>query len=124
MTTRNPDITLAALVGLASVGFGAFAAHGMTDETAIGWLKTASQYAGIHALAVLLTATLARGGLTVLRGTRAAFLIGVLLFSGSLTAMAFGAPRWFGAITPLGGLAFMLGWGLLAVAGWRRQTAG
>lgn len=124
MRSRNPDIALAALVGLASVAFGAFAAHGMTDEKAIGWLKTASQYAGLHALAVLAVAALARNGLKIITGTRAAFLVGVLLFSGSLIAMAFGAPHWLGAVTPLGGLALMIGWGLLAVAGLRSQSNG
>ena len=46
------------------------------------------------------------------------FLGGVLIFSGSLYAMALGAPRWFGAITPIGGLLFLAGWGVLAWAAW------
>ncbi|MBX3478765.1 MAG: DUF423 domain-containing protein [Caulobacter sp.] len=124
MTNRNTDIALAALIGLASVAFGAFAAHGMTDEKAIGWLKTASQYAGVHALAVIAVAALTRTGLQIITGTRLAFLAGVALFSGSLIAMAFGAPRWLGAVTPLGGLAFMIGWLLLAVSVLRPQSAG
>ncbi|MBI1408068.1 MAG: DUF423 domain-containing protein [Caulobacter sp.] len=123
MTDRNPDIAIAALVGLASVAFGAFAAHGMTDEKTIGWLKTASQYAGLHALAVLAVAALARSGLRVIAGTRSAFLVGVVLFSGSLIAMAFGGPRWLGAVTPVGGLAFMIGWLLLAASALRTQGA-
>lgn len=118
--TRNWDVAAAALVGLLSVAFGAFAAHGMEDAKAIEWLKTASQYAAGHALAVLAVAALARGGFAVVRGTSAAFLVGVLVFSGSLVAMAFGAPRWFGAITPVGGVAFMVGWAMLAWAGIRR----
>lgn len=116
----NWEVAAAALAGLLSVGFGAFAAHGMNDPKAIEWLRTASQYAAVHALAVLAVAALMRGGLGVVPGTSVAFLIGVLLFSGSLTAMAFGAPRWLGAVTPLGGLAFMIGWGLLAFAAFRR----
>ncbi len=115
--TRNWDVALAALVGLLSVAFGAFAAHGMSDPKAIEWLKTASQYAAVHALAVLGVAGLARGGFKIIRGTSEAFLVGVLLFSGSLVAMAFGAPRWLGAVTPVGGLAFMVGWVLVLVAG-------
>jgi uncharacterized membrane protein YgdD (TMEM256/DUF423 family) len=124
MIRSNIDIALAALAGLAAVAFGAFAAHGMSDAKAIEWLHTASQYAGVHALAVLAVAALARGGLPVIAGTRTAFLVGILLFSGSLIAMAFGGPRWLGAVTPLGGLALMAGWALLAVAGLRRQPAG
>ncbi|MDB5468546.1 MAG: hypothetical protein JWR84_106 [Caulobacter sp.] len=122
--TRNWDVALAALIGLLSVAFGAFAAHGMNDPKAIDWLRTASQYAGLHALAVSAVAALARGGFKVVRGTSAAFLIGVLLFSGSLVAMAFGAPRMLGAITPIRGLAFMVGWALVAVAAVRTKPAG
>lgn len=118
----NWDVALAALVGLLAVAFGAFAAHGMKDPKAIEWLRTASQYAAVHALAVLAVGGLAQGGLRVVRGTSAAFLVGALLFSGSLVALAFGAPLWFGAITPLGGLAFMIGWALLAFAAFRRAA--
>ncbi|RYF90467.1 MAG: DUF423 domain-containing protein [Caulobacteraceae bacterium] len=117
---RNWNVALAALVGLLSVGFGAFAAHGMSDPKAVEWLRTASQYAAVHALAVLAVAGLARGGFPVVRGTSAAFLIGALVFSGSLVAMAFGAPRGFGAITPIGGLAFMAGWGMVIWAAMKR----
>lgn len=120
--TRNWDVAVAGLVGLLSVAFGAFAAHGMSDPKAVEWLRTASQYAAVHALAVLAVAGLARGGFNVVRGTGAAFLIGVLLFSGSLTAMAFGAPRWFGAITPVGGVAFMVGWGMLGFSALRKRA--
>lgn len=121
--TRNWDVALAALAGLLSVGFGAFAAHGMSDPKAIEWLHTASQYAAVHALAVLAVAGLARGGFRAVRGTNAAFLVGVLVFSGSLTAMAFGAPRWFGAITPIGGVAFMVGWVLVMVGALRARPS-
>ena len=48
-----------------------------------------------------------------------AFAIGILLFSGSLYALATGGPRWLGPVTPLGGLAFLLGWALFAFAAWR-----
>lgn len=120
MKNANIDVALAALAGLASVAFGAFAAHGISDPKAVEWLKTAGQYAGIHALAILAVAGLARSGLKVLNGTSAAFLIGILLFSGSLIAMAFGAPRWLGAVTPIGGLAMMAGWLLLAISALRR----
>jgi uncharacterized membrane protein YgdD (TMEM256/DUF423 family) len=50
-----------------------------------------------------------------------AFLVGTVLFSGSLYLLALTGARWLGAVTPLGGLAFLAGWGCLAVAGWRRQ---
>jgi len=109
-------LILAALGGLASVGFGAFGAHGIADPKAQGWLRTGAEYGLAHCLAVFACALVWQMGGT--RATLAAplFLAGVVLFSGSLYAMALGAPRWFGAITPLGGLAFILGWAVMAWA--------
>jgi uncharacterized membrane protein YgdD (TMEM256/DUF423 family) len=102
-----------ALVGLLCVAFGAFAAHGISDPKAQEWLRTGALYGFVHVLAVFAAASLpgprARLAAPVL-------LAGVALFSGSLWAMALGAPRWMGAVTPLGGLCFMAGWGLLAWA--------
>lgn len=102
---------LAAIGGFLCVGFGAFAAHGITDPKAQEWLRTGALYGFVHMLA-LFAAAQRRG-----RGAALApplFLAGLVLFSGSLWAMGLGAPRWFGAITPLGGLAFMAGWAALA----------
>jgi len=109
-------LILAALGGLASVGFGAFGAHGVSDPKAQGWLRTGAEYGLAHCLAVFACAVVWQMG-----GTRAGlaaplFLAGVAIFSGSLYAMALGAPRWFGAITPIGGLLFLAGWGALAWA--------
>lgn len=116
------DLALAAAAGFLSVAFGAFAAHGAHGKAA-DWLHTAGLYAGLHALAVIGCLALAARGLAGLGAARAAFLVGILVFSGSLVAMAFGAPRWFGAITPIGGLAFLAGWGLLAVSALRKPSA-
>ena len=106
-------LTLAALAGLLCVAFGAFAAHGIANPKAQEWLRTGALYGFVHVLAIFAAANLpsprARLAPPVL-------LAGVLLFSGSLWAMALGAPRWMGAVTPLGGLCFMAGWGLLAWA--------
>lgn len=109
---------LAALAGFASVGFGAFGAHGVADPKLQGWLRTGAEYGLAHALAVFACAVVWQMG-----GTRAAlaaplFLAGVVIFAGSLFAMGLGAPRWFGAITPIGGLAFLAGWAVLAWAAW------
>jgi uncharacterized membrane protein YgdD (TMEM256/DUF423 family) len=107
---------LAALGGLASVGFGAFGAHGMSDPKLQGYLRTGAEYGLIHCLAVFACALVWQMG-----GTRAGlaaplFLVGVAIFSGSLYAMALGAPRRLGAVTPIGGLAFIVGWAVLAWA--------
>ncbi|MDH4386865.1 MAG: DUF423 domain-containing protein [Caulobacter sp.] len=124
MSKSNISITLASLTGLLAVGFGAFAAHGMSDPKAVDWLRTASQYAGIHALAVLACAALARNGLALIPGTGAVFLVGIGIFSGTLVAMALGAPRWLGAVTPIGGLCLMAGWAMLGLGSLRRQSPG
>jgi uncharacterized membrane protein YgdD (TMEM256/DUF423 family) len=107
--------------GFLGVGLGAFGAHGLratASTQAIGWWQTATLYHLIHALALVAV------GLVQLQGPRVAlagwaFLLGSLVFSGTLYAMALGAPRWLGAVTPVGGLGMMAGWLLLAWPAYR-----
>jgi uncharacterized membrane protein YgdD (TMEM256/DUF423 family) len=113
---RKLWIRLAALSGLISVAAGAFAAHGVADAAPRDWLRTGANYEAIHALAVLAVAALFPAGARRAAWPPPLFLLGSLLFSGSLYAMALGAPRWLGAVTPLGGLLFMAGWAALAWA--------
>ncbi len=105
---------IAALSGLLSVAFGAFAAHGMSNHLeAQSLLRTGAQYEAIHALAALAALALIaspRGRML----TAWLFLLGSVLFCGSLYALALGAPRITGAITPVGGLLFMAGWASFA----------
>lgn len=118
MTRTAWVVRLAALSGFLSVAFGAFAAHGAKDARAAELLHTGALYQMIHALAVfawLAVRSLGKTGLW----TPSLFLAGTVLFSGSLYALAFGAPRVLGMVTPLGGLAFLAGWLLLA---WRAGT--
>ncbi|ADG09965.1 DUF423 domain-containing protein [Caulobacter segnis] len=110
---------LAAVSGLLAVAFGAFAAHGVTDPKPVAWLHTGSQYQMAHALAVFAAFGLHRAGARGMGLVAGLFLFGTLIFAGSLYAMALGAPRILGAITPIGGLSFMIGWALLA---WRAFT--
>jgi uncharacterized membrane protein YgdD (TMEM256/DUF423 family) len=105
-------MTLAALMGLLSVAIGAFAAHGAAPRAA-ELLKTGAQYQFTHAMASFACATFMQVGARRARFAPAFFLGGTLLFSGSLYALAFGAPRWVGAITPLGGVSFLVGWAVL-----------
>ncbi|WP_454759393.1 DUF423 domain-containing protein [Caulobacter segnis] len=107
---------LAAVSGLLAVAFGAFAAHGMSQPKPVEWLHTGSQYQMAHALAVFAAFALHRAGIKGMGAAAAFFLAGTVLFSGSLYAMALGAPRILGAVTPLGGLSLMIGWAVLA---WR-----
>lgn len=107
---------LAALSGFLAVAAGAFAAHGLADPTSKELMRTGSSYEAIHALAMLACAALVRGTPSRHGLAPGLFLTGTLLFSGSLYALAFGAPRWAGAITPVGGLLLLGGWAALA---WR-----
>ena len=108
---------IGALMGLLGVGLGAFGAHGLKSVATtegLAWWETGARYHLIHALALVLLGLLQHhrpGG----DAAGWSFLLGTLVFSGTLYAMALGAPRWFGAITPLGGLGLMLGWLLLAL---------
>jgi len=112
--TRRTWMTLAAIGGFAAVAVGAFAAHGVQDVQAREWLKTGAQYGFMHTMATFACATFMNIGAHRARLAPAFFLSGVVFFSGSLYAMAFGAPRWLGAVTPVGGVLFLVGWAVLA----------
>ena len=105
----------ALLAGLA-VLLGAFGAHALKatlGAEALGWWNTAVQYQMWHALAVV---GLGLSGIVRFRLPAWALAGGAVVFSGTLYAMALGAPSWLGAVTPVGGAAMIVGWGLLA---WR-----
>lgn len=100
---------LAALSGALAVMAGAYGAHGALGRPA-DWLKTGAEYEMIHAVAAIVAARLPGG-----QPAAALMLAGSLLFAGTLYAMAFGAPLWLGAVTPLGGLGMIAGWVVLAL---------
>ena len=114
--TRRTWMTLAAVGGFIAVAVGAFAAHGVSDPAAREWLRTGAMYGFMHTMATFACATFMQVGARRARFAPAFFLGGTVLFSGSLYALALGAPRWVGAITPLGGASFLIGWGLLICA--------
>lgn len=109
---------LVGLAGASAVLLGAFGAHGLQDVLDARhrqiW-ETAVQYQFWHALAMALAVIWTRRGRARTLAI-AAFAAGILLFSGSLYALALAAPRWVGFITPLGGVAFVIGWLALAQA--------
>jgi uncharacterized membrane protein YgdD (TMEM256/DUF423 family) len=107
---------LAALSGGLSVAMGAFAAHG-AGPAAKALLDTGARYEFMHAMASIASLTFWNWGARRARFAPPLFLLGTVLFAGSLYALAFGAPRWVGAITPVGGVLFLLGWLTLAWAG-------
>jgi uncharacterized membrane protein YgdD (TMEM256/DUF423 family) len=114
--TRRNWMTLAAIGGFVAVAAGAFGAHGVADPQAKAWLQTGAQYGFMHTMATFACATFMNIGARRARLAPGFFLSGVVVFSGSLYAMALGGPRWLGAVTPIGGVLFLIGWGLLAWA--------
>jgi len=116
---------LAGLAGASAVLLGAYGAHGLSgvlDARHLEVWHTAVRFQFWHALALALAVTLARSGARTTAIT--AFAAGVLLFSGSLYALALGAPRWIGFVTPFGGVAFVVGWLALAYALGTRMGSG
>ncbi|MBF4490158.1 MAG: uncharacterized membrane protein YgdD (TMEM256/DUF423 family) [Psychrobacter glaciei] len=118
-------IGIAAINMAIAVGLGAFGAHGlkgMVSSQQLEWWHTATLYWFIHALGLLLVGILVRLNYTT--QTSAWLLqVGVIIFAGSLYAMTLGAPRWFGAITPIGGVLMIVGWLWLAVSAFRLSNA-
>jgi uncharacterized membrane protein YgdD (TMEM256/DUF423 family) len=113
---RRAWMTLGAVSGFIAVSMGAFAAHGIDDPQAKDWIRTAASYQFMHALATFACATFMQFGAKRARFAPAFFLLGTLFFSGSLYAMALGAPRLMGAVTPIGGVLFLIGWAVLVWA--------
>ncbi|MFB9214598.1 DUF423 domain-containing protein [Vibrio sinaloensis] len=117
-------LTFGGLLAGTGVALGAFAAHGLKKTLSPYLLEvfnTGVQYQFIHALAILLC-----GALLLIKLPSKSqkyfflaaicFIIGIFCFSGSLYALAITGIKWFGPITPLGGMTFMLGWGMFVYA--------
>jgi len=118
-------LAVAAVNGFLAVAAGAFAAHGLKPRLSADALvifETATRYHMYHALALLAVAISAdrwKAGWAQASGW--AFVAGIAIFCGALYGLALSNMRlkWLGAITPIGGLGFLVGWGLLALAAWR-----
>ena len=109
-------LVLAALSGLISVVAGAYAAHGALVSGPREWIRTGAYFELTHALAVFACVFVATAGARRALGAAVLFLTGSLLFSGSLYALALGAPKFVGMATPAGGLLLIAGWVVLAWA--------
>ena len=113
-----------------AVCLGAFGAHGLQgrlDTYSLGVYEKGVIYHFFHALGMLAVPLLIRAGLisqSAGNWTGWLLLVGIVLFSGSLYALALGAPRGFGAVTPFGGAAFIAGWIALALGVARRRERG
>ena len=119
---RSPFLFLAAVAGFTGVAMGAFGAHGLKtvlSEHLMEVYKTAVSYQMWHALAL--------GLVTVLPASRCLhwagwfFAAGIVLFSGSLYLLAILNISWLGMITPVGGVCFLLAWGMLAYEAFRKK---
>jgi uncharacterized membrane protein YgdD (TMEM256/DUF423 family) len=114
-------LLLGALFAFLGVAFGAFGAHGLRNRLSPEMLvvfETAVRYQMYHALAILLVGLMMgpMGGWAI-QTAGWAFVLGIVIFSGSLYLLALTGTTAFGAITPIGGLAFLVGWGCLIIAG-------
>ncbi len=125
MITAGRVVAAASVLGLLGVAAGAFGAHalrGAVPPADLEIWKTAAHYQQLHAAVLLGVAALARAGgpagfPKALRVASVAFVVGILIFAGTLDAMVLGGPRILGAVTPLGGLCLMAGWAALVVFG-------
>jgi uncharacterized membrane protein YgdD (TMEM256/DUF423 family) len=117
-------MTIAALLGGLSVAAGAFASHALRQQISdrsLEIFETAARYQMYHALALLLVASLlSRSGSSqpLLTTSGFAFISGTVIFCGSLYTLSLTDIQWLGAIAPLGGVAFLVGWGCLAIVAW------
>ncbi len=114
---------MGAVSGMLCVILGAFGAHGLENQLPahhLEWWQKAVDYQALHSLALLAVGLLAlQQGSRLLQWSGWSFLIGILLFSGSLYLLALTGNRTLGMITPFGGLAFIIGWCCLTLAAWR-----
>ena len=117
-------LSIAAILGGLAVAAGAFATHGLKDslsERALEIFDTAARYQMYHALALMFVALLLSGSeaaQSILTVAGLAFITGTVLFSGSLYGLSVTGMKGLGAITPLGGVAFIIGWVCIAIAAW------
>lgn len=114
-------LAMGALNGGIAVAAGAFGAHGLKDrlsQHSMEVFETGVRYQMYHALAILACAVIATSGA---RTAGWLFQAGIVLFSGSLYLLALTETKWLGAVTPVGGLAFLAGWAALAWSGLRNM---
>lgn len=114
-----------AAIAVAAGAFGAHMLKGILDPPMLAAYDTATRYQIYHAFGIMLSGFAVRvthDPLIFLTGRM--FLAGILLFCGSLYGLSLSGVRWLGALTPIGGLLFILGWSLLAWCMWRNDSKG
>jgi uncharacterized membrane protein YgdD (TMEM256/DUF423 family) len=121
---RRTTTLVAGFLGMSAVAAGAFGAHGLravVEPRDLEIWSTGAHYQLVHAVALLALAAWQGAESKALRTAALLWTIGSLVFAGTLYAMVLGAPRWLGAVTPLGGLCLMAGWAAVAVHGWGQR---
>jgi uncharacterized membrane protein YgdD (TMEM256/DUF423 family) len=117
-------LALGSLFGLLAVALGAFAAHALKARLGADLLATFEvgvRYQMYHALALLAVGLVHKSSpSSLLAASGWLFVVGIVVFSGSLYVLSLSGIRWFGAITPFGGIAFLAGWACLARAVWKQ----
>jgi uncharacterized membrane protein YgdD (TMEM256/DUF423 family) len=120
MTRTATLLAVAAVLGAVAVALGAWAAHGLDaayGPRTVSLVETAVRYQLWHALAIIGALALhhiARREIVWLVRAAQLFAVGMILFCGALYVLAFGGPRWLGAVAPVGGLGLITGWLVLA----------
>lgn len=120
-------LLLGSINGFLGVALGAFAAHGLKSklsEYLLGVFQTGVQYQMTHGIALILVAILCRlfPDSAYLNWAGWCFLGGIILFSGSLYALSLSNVKALGAITPFGGVLFLIGWVMLAIQAWKAAS--
>jgi len=127
MLSSKMIFVFASVLGFLSVALGAFGAHAFKDflisQQRLGTYETAVQYQMYHALALL---TVGIVGMHLPKSdfswVAILFLAGIFIFSGSLYTLCVTGIRWMGAITPIGGVCFLFGWGLMGWKIWKESN--
>ena len=125
--TARVGWVLGCIFALTAVAAGAFGAHALRDRlpgSLLAIYETAARYQMYHALALLLVAQLMQRHASRAAGAAGwLFVAGIVIFSGSLYLLSVTGITWLGAVTPIGGVAFIRGWAALAWAGFRSRDS-
>ncbi|MGC6377085.1 DUF423 domain-containing protein [Bisgaard Taxon 45] len=126
---KNKCLVIAALSGFFCIAFGAFAAHGLEKSLtakALAWIDTGLKYQFFHTVALMVLAVLQLHLKAetdrVINGIGLTWSFGILLFSGSLYALALGATKSVAWLTPIGGMLFLMGWAMLAYRSYKNKS--
>ncbi|WP_379056631.1 DUF423 domain-containing protein [Pasteurella multocida] len=126
---KNKWLFIAALSGFFCIAFGAFAAHGLEKNLmpkALAWIETGLKYQFFHTVALMVLGTLQlylkADTDRVINWIGSTWSLGIVLFSGSLYALALGATKSVAWLTPIGGTLFLMGWAMLAYRSYKNKS--